>query len=81
MQASDIVEPLDKVFVSAKLEDLDEMRLEGALLPNTLNRHMTDPLGRGHTADAPMGGMRRHLGQGGLDIRTDFLVRNTLDAA
>lgn len=81
IQANDIVELLDKVFVAAELEGLDEMRLEGVLLPNTLNRHPTDPLGRGHAADAPMGGIGRRRVQGGLDDRTDFLVGNAREAA
>lgn len=45
IQSNDIGELLDKVFVMAEIEGLYEMKLEGVLLPNMLNRQPTDFLG------------------------------------
>ena len=79
IQSDDIVELLDKVFVAADLEGLDEMGLEVVLLPDTLNGHSTDALRPRHGAHAPVGCSRRLRVQRGLDDCPDLAVGDAWD--
>ena len=73
MQSNDIVELLDKMFVTADLEGLDEMRFEVVLFPNALNTCRTDALRLSHRAYAPVGSGRWLGPQGRLNNGTHFL--------
>ena len=81
IESNNIVELLDKVFIAANLEGLDEMGLEVVLLPNTLNAHRTDALSLGHAPYAPVSFCGWFGTQRGLDNRTDLAFGDTGDAA
>lgn len=80
VEADDIVELLDKLFVPADLESLDQMGFEPVLMPNPLNAHRTHALGQGHTAYTPVRGSGWFRVQGRFDYRTDFLVGDAGEA-
>lgn len=80
VEPDDIIKLLDKLFVPADLEGLDQMGFETVLLPNPLNAHWTDTLRLGHTAHTPVSCSGRLCVQGRLDHRTDFPFGDAWDA-
>lgn len=80
IESDDIVKLLDKVFVAADLESLDEMGLEVVLPPDTLNARRTDALGCGHCSHAPVSSGRRLRVQRRLNDGSHFRFRDSWEA-
>lgn len=81
VKANNIGELFEKVFITAELESLDQVRLEVMLLPDTLNRSLAYALGFRHSSGAPMSCSGRLGLQGGFNDGAHLLVRDALDAA
>ena len=80
IQPHNIAKLLDKAFVAAELEGLDQMGLEVVLLPYPTYRRFAETLGFGHGSCAPMccsGGRRV---QGCFDHSVDFPWRDSRNA-
>src|SRR3990167_984257 len=79
IESDDIVELLDKMFVAADLEGLDEMGFEVVLFPDTTDRRLAEAMRLGHAPRAPVGRIRWLAVQRGLDDCADFLLGNAWD--
>ena len=79
IESDDIVELLNKMFVSTDLEGLDEMGFEVVLFPDTTDRRLAEALRLGHAPRTPVGRIRWLAMQRGLDDGTDVLLGNAWD--
>ena len=75
-ESDDLVELLDKLFVAADFEGLDEMGFEVVLFPDTTDRRLTEAMCLGHAPRAPVCRIQWLSMQSGLDDGTDGLLGN-----
>ena len=79
VKADDIIELLDEMLVTAKLESLGQMRFQPVSIPNALHSHPADTLSLGHGAHAPMSRISRCRMQRGLYDGSDLFFGETRD--
>lgn len=80
VQADDIIELLDELFIAADLESFGQMRFQAVSIPNPFHSHPADPLRFRHAAYAPMSCIRWSRMQCGLHDGSDFVLGDARNA-